>query len=642
MTQIPTTDGLIQEIRRCLEAGDISRAADVARRRDTREVRDADFHLRCADLLEEIGLADDVVTELNLAIRDDPARQDVYMRLAEVYLDQGQPRRAARVWGDLAAKDPKSPDCYREWGKALEEAGEYEKAKEVYETGWSRTGDRSLEGLMKNLAFLTDAEPPVVEPPAPDALLPQTHHLVAFLSLFGGREGVHARQWASPTGECGYTPVEEPLTPRIAENHILGNYTAGVYPVRLDNTVNFVAFDFDMAKFAVRKSISSRRLWDAAMAKVHAAACRLIDLCAAQDIPVYLEDSGFKGRHAWIFLAEPVPAGVAKKFGDLMAGRLLPLPPEVVLEVFPRQGSVARGGLGNLIKLPLGIHRKTGRRALFIDPGGEPLRDQLGALESVRRVPRRALYSYIQREMTRKDRGATDAAPEALMAEELDSKRFEDEEVRAATKAALPSLHAGYDIERDPQYQALFARCAVLRALVERILQSGTLSKDEAQVLIHTLGHLDHGPEAVNALFARAFPADPSVMLKSRLRGNPMSCPRIRSRIPGITSAVACNCVFDQGSGPYPTPLIHVRGVSADDFGGPLGLSVDSLQLQNLVQEYLKLRKQQREILALAAQYEKRLDRFFDEAEVDIVQTPLGAFRRIRREDGTVSYTLEV
>lgn len=643
MSEISTADVTLLEIRRCLAAGDAARAAEMARRRETREVKDPHLHLRWADLLEEMGLIDDLVTELNLAVRDDPSRQEVSMRLAEVYLDQGQPRRAARVWAELSAKDPRRADFYREWGKALEEAGDYEKAREVYEVGLRRSGDGRFEGLVKNLDFLTEGAAPAETPQRADSLLPQPRHLVAFLSLFGGREGVHARQWVSPTGECGYTPVEEPLTPRIVENHILGNYTAGVYPVRIDNTVNFVAFDFDMAKFAVRKTISSRRLWDAAMAKVHQAACRLVDLCAAHEIEVYLEDSGFKGRHAWIFLEEPLPAGVAKKFGDLAASRILPLPVEAAVEIFPRQGSVGRGGLGNLIKLPLGIHKKTGRRALFIEPGGAPLQDQLGFLESVRRVPRRLLYGFIQREMRERQQGYAGLAPKMEEPTDLDEHALEAADAAVPTPTAIPVLRPEYDPDRDPQFQAIMVRCAVLRTIVERARQTGTLTKDEAQVLVHTVGHLERGPEAVNTLFARAFPAeDPSLLLKSRLRGNPISCPRIRSRIPGITSTVPCNCVFDQGADPYPTPLIHVRGVSADDFGRPLGLSPDSLRLQNLVQEYLKLRKQQREILALAAQYEKQLDRFFDEAGVDTVQTPLGAFRRRKGEDGTISYTLEI
>jgi len=189
-----------------------------------------------------------------------------------------------------------------------------------------------------------------------------------------------------PHRESGYTPIQEPLTLKVAENHILGNHTVGVYPVRLDNTVNFIAFDLDLAKFAVQRAITSQRAWEALLAKVRQTACRLLDLAAAQELPAYLEDSGFKGRHVWIFLESPLPAGVAKKCGDLLAAQLLPLPPEVAVEVFPKQATVKPGSLGNLIKLPLGLHRRTGKRPLFLHPDGRPYDDRFALLGAVRRV----------------------------------------------------------------------------------------------------------------------------------------------------------------------------------------------------------------------------------------------------------------
>jgi len=36
------------------------------------------------------------------------------------------------------------------------------------------------------------------------------------------------------------------------------------------------------------------------------------------------------------------------------------------VELFPKQSRVPTGSLGNLIKLPLSFHRKTGRRGRFI------------------------------------------------------------------------------------------------------------------------------------------------------------------------------------------------------------------------------------------------------------------------------------
>lgn len=616
-------------------------AAELARRRDTKPVHDSALHLAWADLLEEMGLVDEVILELNLATRDDPGNRETHSRLAEVYLDQGQWRRAAQVWAERVKKGPANPESYREWGRVLEEAQEFEKAGEVYRAGLEQTGDSEFAGLLKNLDFLKGETPGLAEVPGTVSLLPQPHHLAAFTALFAGREGVYARQWVSPTGEYGYTPVEEPLTPKVAENHILGNLTAGVYPVRMDNTVNFMAFDLDLAKFALRKSISNQKAWQAVMGKVHQAACRLLDLGASQDLPMYLEDSGFKGRHVWIFLETPVPAGVAKKCGDLLAARLQPLPPEVTVEVFPKQGSVPRGSLGNLIKLPLGLHKRTGLRAQFIAPDGSPVEDPLNYLLGLRRAARRPIYGLIQRLQTQ---GEPNALPVQVSTPEpwISTSNTPEDGIEEGPAPNLPRLQEVYDLERDGPFQTLLLKCPALKAVMEKVNQTSLIDKDETMVLIHTVGHLQHGPQAVNEIFQRCLNADPALFLKSRLRGNPMSCPKIRSRLPQVTSVVACNCAFDMAVNLYPTPLIHVHGTAETGPAHPLGLTVDSLQFQNLVQEYLKLRKQMREAQMLLERYESKLIEFFEAAGVDSVQTPLGRLIFDKKEEGKVRFMLEI
>jgi tetratricopeptide (TPR) repeat protein len=625
---------------RNLISQDPDQAAALARSRDTKSVTDATLHLAWADLLEEMGLVDDVALELNLAIRDDPDQRNTYTRLAEVYLDQGQWRRAAQVWSELAKREPGRADPYREWGRVLEEAQEFEKAGEVYRQGLERSGDPEFNSLLKNLDFLQGEPGAPAETPNASPLLPQPHHLVAFTTLFAGREGVYARQWISPTGEYGYTPVQEPFTPKVAENHLLGNYTVGIYPVRMDNTVNFIAFDLDLAKFALRKAITSEKLWKAAIGKVHQAACRLLDLGAAQDLPMVLEDSGFKGRHVWIFLETPIPAGVAKKCGDLLVAKLLPLPPEVNVEVFPKQGTVPRGSLGNLIKLPLGLHKRTGLRAQFIQPDGALVADPLQFAMNVAQASRRSIYGLVQR--LQAEIGTLPTPPPSLPsggpvgAEEIPAPWPEEKQ------APRPGIPEFYDLDRDPQFQTLMLKCPVLKAIADKVNQTSMLTKDETMVLIHTLGHLEQGPRAVNEIFQRCLNADPSLFLKSRLRGNPMSCPKIRARIPGITAALACNCSFDLAVNLYPTPVIHSYGASGAGAASPLGLTVDSLQFQNLVQDYLKLKKQIRESQMLMERYETQLTAFFETAGVETVQTPLGTLSRKKKEGGQTAFMLEI
>ena len=233
-----------------------------------------------------------------------------------------------------------------------------------------------------------------------------------------------------------------------------------------------------------------------------------------------------------------------------------------------------RGSLGNLIKLPLGLHKRTARRARFIQPDGEPYADQLAFLEQVARASRRAVYGLIQRLQAQKSREAP--APWAPTGAPAPC----DPVMAPEPRPQLPAALEVYNLDLDPQFQYLVSKCEVLQAIAEKVNRTYTLSNEETLVLIHTLGHLEHGPEAVNELFQRCLNADPALFLKSRLRGHPMSCPKIRFRVPHLTSQVSCNCPFELGGNLYPTPLIHLQGLQAAAVA-PSGLTLDSLQFQS-------------------------------------------------------------
>jgi len=620
-------EDLYGKVQNLFQAGQLEKAVALAKERSTKSRNEARFHLRWADLLEELGLFDEVILELNFAIRDDPESQDTYRRLSEIYLDNGYPGKAARCYWSIIKQNPAKATNYKQLGQILEEEGDYEKALKVYNVGYEKTGDEVFKALIRSLNFLGSEETLEVAVETTDHIIPAQHNLVTFTTLFAGREGVYARQWVSPTGETGYTPVHEPLTLKATENHILGNMTAGIYPIRLDNTVNFIAFDLDLPKFVVNKTITRESLWKKAIEKVHRVACELVDLGAAHDIPIYIEDSGFKGRHCWIFLETPVPAGVARKFGDILAGQLTGKTPEISIEIFPKQGRVRQGNLGNLIKLPLGFHKKTGRRGIFVRSDGQPHDNQLELLESVVKATRRSIYALVQRFSQQPVK-----PPETTPPWEEDKKEWKP----------VPKVAEVYDLELDPQFQYLLMKCPVLKCIVEKVNRESSLTKEETLVLIHTVGHLDHGPSAVNDLFQRCVNSDPSLFLKSKLRGNPISCPKIRARIPHITSTVACNCRFDTSINLYPTPLIHVYSIPSEKRALPVGLTVNSMQFQNLLQEYLASRKQAREINLLLGRYEKQLHDFFEQAGINAVQTPMGELKKIQKEEGGISFSLEL
>ena len=105
---------LLNRVKEELQKAQVEQARSLAGKRDTKSNKDAGFHLRWADLLEELGLFDEVIVELNLAIRDKPDNTDTYRRLSELYLDSGNPDRAARCWWMLIKREATNATYYKE------------------------------------------------------------------------------------------------------------------------------------------------------------------------------------------------------------------------------------------------------------------------------------------------------------------------------------------------------------------------------------------------------------------------------------------------------------------------------------------------------------------------------------------------
>ena len=114
------------------------------------------------------------------------------------------------------------------------------------------------------------------------------------------------------------------------------------------------------------------------------------------------------------------------------------------------------------------------------------------------------------------------------------------------------------DFEANPEVAAVLRRCPVLDALVRTGLERRRLDHDQRVVLRHTLGHLPSAIPAVNYVLERCPEVPVDAFLRKPLRGSPISCPRIRQRIPDVTSLVGCHCAFPVSPDRYPTPLLHL------------------------------------------------------------------------------------
>lgn len=175
--------------------------------------------------------------------------------------------------------------------------------------------------------------------------------LSQYLDLFAHRRDVFAEQQESGI----YLPVRRELTEDEVAEHLAGFASYGAYTTNPeDNTVRFIMWDLDVHD-------------DDALSTLCSGVSKMVMGTGHLDFTCLLkESSGNKGTHVWLFLDKPTPAAKVRRWvqrdflpGWTEAARANGWP--VAIEVFPKQDEVQEGSFGNLVKLPFGQHRVSGR-----------------------------------------------------------------------------------------------------------------------------------------------------------------------------------------------------------------------------------------------------------------------------------------
>lgn len=511
-------------------------------------------HAAWARVLERCGRGPLAFREWLLAVRDAPNDPDALLGLAQSFRERGEATRAIPLLEQVLDQRTADRVALEALVDLYRANGLETRAKEAIERARSDGFDAArADGLLR-------AGESAVANSSPDredkSALPRDEEIVRFLELFRGREDVHARQWYDRRRGVGYAPVHQPLTPKVVRDHLLGDDTIGVYPIRVDGTATFFALDLDIQRRALDAAQSDRDAMQRLRADAADAGLAARTKLRALGFEPLLEDSGYKGRHLWVFLSQPEDAAVLHRLGTLLVPYLgLDLPDGLAYEFFPRQSRRSGKGLGNLIKLPLGIHRRSGQRSRLLDEAGEPVDSGMDALRNVERASRDTLYAALDN-LEKKE---TPREPSNA------SQRTSRRESSAGPNPLPPRPWSEADFETDPEVSHVLRQCHVLAAMKQKALTERRLTRDEQLVVTYTLGHLTWGVDAVNHLLRRCVDVGPERYLKSRLSGSPMSCPKIRKRIPNVTRRVDCSCPFSFAPDRYPSPTLHLLTLKRDE-----------------------------------------------------------------------------
>ena len=172
------------------------------------------------------------------------------------------------------------------------------------------------------------------------------------MDIFVNRKDVFSTQQESGA----YFPTKRPITIEDIEKHIAGDITIGIYCLDIDNTVKWACIDIDGNK-ELSPEENKKLLYPEAT----------IIYNTFNDFPRILEFSGRKGFHIWVFFKPRVTADYAQRLVKARLNR-------IGLnrhEVFPKQTELNESRkYGNLVKLPCGVHKKTGLTSKIIKSMG--------------------------------------------------------------------------------------------------------------------------------------------------------------------------------------------------------------------------------------------------------------------------------
>lgn len=172
--------------------------------------------------------------------------------------------------------------------------------------------------------------------------------------------------------------------------HLQGKETIATYQLTEENTVKWLCLDVDVSKpkkgeEAVDISWVKAHAW-ALLAKIH----ELFGEHAAA-----LEFSGSRGYHIWMFFKPFIQARHAYALAAWLEGQV-EAPTGIHVDIFPRQTAIK--SYGSMVKVPLGVHKKTGNRCFFVDPSSfKPYENQWYALTGHKRFTEAQVLAIMEK-----------------------------------------------------------------------------------------------------------------------------------------------------------------------------------------------------------------------------------------------------
>ncbi|KLO23508.1 CRISPR-associated primase-polymerase type A1 [Marinitoga sp. 1155] len=424
---------------------------------------------------------------------------------------------------------------------------------------------------------------------------PSSNLIRKFIELFSGREDVFSIQF-----ENGYRPIRRPLNYKDVKEHLKGEKTIGIYQLKKDNSIKFAAYDIDIKKSYLHGD--NRYIYEENSKKV---AKKLITELEQENIYSYIEYTGNRGYHIWIFFDIPVLSYKVKIIMEKILERI-DLEEGIDVEIFPKQTEL-NGGLGNLIKIPLGIHRKTGKKCLFVDENFEIISNQTKFLFSIKENTKEQIERLFK-DFTDEN---YEVYEETLTYKRSNNKIKKSNKIKKEIRKQIIKQISG-------EFDTIINGCSILKQIINKIEKEAYISEEEENILIKSTINLKNGKREILNILKKTinFNLKRFEMIEKQSKGVPITCEEIRKIILNKNLSLNlknCTCKFP---GNYNTPYAIITNVEE--------IFIDKIDINDIAKKIV----------------EKNSEKFEIEKEIknlkNMIAKKMGEKKELRVEIGTI------
>lgn len=349
-------------------------------------------------------------------------------------------------------------------------------------------------------------------------------------------------------GMLEYEEIDFQITIEEFENHINGKYCLA-RNLNSNGKSNILVLDLD------NKS-------DLDKAKREAEKIQKILL--GRNIDSYVEFSGMKGYHLWIFFNEYIEIGSLNSWIErILEKRSL----TSNIEIRPKKEVIAESE--EIIKLPLGIHPISNERCIFLD------------IVSINDI---VLNYFVDNE----------------------DKVFEFWNLIESEYKSL------YDISKN---------CSVVRDIITFGIVNKNISHSNRLILSYIFSNLENGRDFIHLIMENMSNYNYNITDKfiSKAPLHPISCKKLKEYFK--SGEINCkNCILPNVAA-YKTPILHCNDTQF------IELHIKS-EIKSIIDSMVELQKERKEIDKKIIKLNKKLDGLYSQLENDEVQLDMGKLKK--------------